>query len=60
MRKTIENIRSTTVAAAVIVVVLVAVWLYRSLGDARLEVGTDDSIGLTPTQIESIKAVGEW
>ena len=60
MRKTIENIRSITVAAAIIVVVLLAVWLYRSLGDARLEVGADDSIGLTPTQIESIKAIGEW
>lgn len=60
MRKTIENIRSITIAAAIIVVVLLAVWLYRSLGDARLEVGADDSIGLTPTQIESIKAVGEW
>ena len=60
MRKTIENIRSITVAAAIIVVVLLAVWLYRSLGDARLEVGADDSIGLTPPQIESIKAVGEW
>ena len=60
MRKTIENIRSITVAAAIIVVVLLAVWLYRSLGDTRLEVGADDSIGLTPTQIESIKAVGEW
>lgn len=60
MRKTIENIRSITIAAAVIVVVLLAVWLYRSLEDARLEIGADDSIGLTPTQIESIKAVGEW
>ena len=60
MRKTIENIRSITVATAVIVVALLAVWIYRSLGDARLEMGADDSIGLTPTQIESIKAVGEW
>ena len=60
MRKTIENIRSITVAAAIIAVILLAVWVYRSLGDARLEMGSDDSIGLTPTQIESIKAVGEW
>ena len=60
MRKTIENIRSITVAGAFIVVALLAVWLYRSLSDARLEMGADDSIGLTPTQIESIKAVGEW
>lgn len=60
MRKTIENIRSITVATAIIVVVLLAVWIYRSLGDARLEMGADDSIELTPTQIESIKAVGEW
>ena len=60
MRKTIDNIRSITVAAAVIAVILIAVWLYRALGDARLEIGTNDSINLTPTQIESIKAVGEW
>ena len=60
MRETIDNIRSITVAAAVIAVILLAVWLYRSLDDARVEMGSDDSIGLTPTQIESIKAVGEW
>ena len=60
MRKTIENIRSITVAVAIIAIILLAVWLYRSLGDARLEMGADDSIELTPTQIESIKAVGEW
>ena len=60
MRKTIDNIRSITVAVAIIAVILLAVWLYRSLGDAHLEMGADDSIGLTPTQIESIKAVGEW
>ena len=39
MRKTIENIRSIAVAAAIIAVILIAVWLYRSLGDARLEMG---------------------
>ena len=60
MRETIDNIRSITVAAAVIAVILLAVWLYRSLDDARVEMGSDASIGLTPTQIESIKAVGEW
>lgn len=60
MRKTIDNIRSITIAIAVIVVALLAVWVYRSLDDARLEMGSDDRIGLTPTQIESIKAVGEW
>lgn len=60
MRKTIDNIRSITIAIAVIVVALLAVWIYRSLDDAHLEMGSDDSIELTPTQIESIKAVGEW
>ena len=60
MRKTIENIRSITVAAAVIAVILLVVWIYRSLDGARLEMGVDDGIGITPTQIESIKAVGEW
>lgn len=60
MRKTIDNIRSIAVASAVIVVVVLAVWLYRALSGARIEMSADDSIGLTPTQIESIKAVGEW
>ncbi len=60
MRKTIDNIRSIAVATAVIVVVVLAVWLYRALSGARIEMSADDSIGLTPTQIESIKAVGEW
>ena len=60
MRKTIDNLRSILLSAAVILGILLAVWLYRTLSDSRLEIGADDSIGLTPTQIESIKAVGEW
>jgi hypothetical protein len=60
MRKTIEDIRTTVIAIAVIVVILLAVWLYRALGDSHIDIGPEDGIGLTPTQIESIKAVGEW
>ena len=59
-KKTIEDIRSIVIGVAVIVIILLAVGLYRALSDSHLELGADDSIGLTPTQIESIKAVGEW
>lgn len=62
MKKEITNTHhpSPITLAAIIAVVLLAVWIYRSLGDARLEMGADERIDLTPTQIESIKAVGEW
>jgi hypothetical protein len=43
-----------------LVAVLLLVWLYRGLSSSHVEVVVDDSIGLTPTQIESIKAIGQW
>ena len=40
--------------------ILVFVWLVFFEKDNTIELGVDDRIGDTPTQIESMKAIGEW
>jgi len=35
-------------------------WLKSCIKKDYVEIGTDGSIGMTPTQIQSIKAIGEW
>lgn len=48
---------------AVVVVVLLIVgffWLRGLMKDNHIELGADDKISLTPTQIQSMKAIGEW
>ena len=40
--------------------ILVFVWLVFVRKDNSLEIGVDDRIGLTPTQIQSIRDIGEW
>ena len=47
-----------TIAMAVIV--MGAVWLTHSVRQTELTVEVDDAINVTPEQIESIKAIGEW
>lgn len=40
---------------------IVAIFWLRSLSkDNHIDFGTDDQIDVTPTQIQSIKAIGEW
>lgn len=40
--------------------ILVFVWLVFFEKNNTIELGVDDRIGDTPTQIESMKAIGEW
>ena len=49
-------------AAAVLVVVtiLATLWVIRSVRTTTVSVAVDDRINITPEQIESIKAIGEW
>ena len=44
--------------ASLIIVALF--WLRNCTKNDYLEVGADDTIDATPTQIQSIKAIGEW
>lgn len=51
------------IGVAVVVAILVVVgflWLRNLIKNDHLEFGTDDEIDITPTQIQSIKAIGEW
>lgn len=47
-------------ALALLAFILVFSWLAFCDKDNSLEMSVDDKIGLTPTQIQSIKDIGEW
>ena len=46
--------------AVVIAVIVVLFWVKSCVKDTYLELGTNDTIDPTPTQIQSIRAIGEW
>ena len=49
------------IGVAVVIAVIVVLFLVRScVKDNYLELGTNDTIDPTPTQIQSIRAIGEW
>ena len=51
------------IGIALVVVVLLVVgffWLKGLTEDDHITIGTDNRIELTPTQIQSMKAIGEW
>lgn len=51
------------IGIALLLVVLVVVgffWLRNLTKNDHLDFGADDEIDITPTQIQSIKAIGEW
>ena len=41
-------------------VIIAAFWLRNCTKNDFIQLGTDDAIDPTPTQIQSIKAIGEW
>ncbi len=47
-------------AVGVIILALLVGWIYRDLRSSRVEVGADQTIDITPQQIQRIKAIGEW
>lgn len=63
MRKILQNISKLRLAAIVGVVVAVAVaafWLSRTVSRSSVSLGSDKKIDITPEQIRSIKAIGQW
>ena len=63
MRKTLQNISKLRLAAIVAVVVAVAVaafWVSRTVSRSSVSLGSDKKIDITPEQIRSIKAIGQW
>lgn len=47
-------------AVIAVLLLLVFLWIRSATKGDHLDFGTDDEIDLTPTQITSIKAIGEW
>ena len=54
-----KKLYSLYIVAAILLVWLV-VWLMRSVQQTEVSIAVDDRINITPEQIESIKAIGEW
>ena len=50
----------SAIGIGLILLVLLAGWVYRDIKTTRLEVGADQQIDITPQQIQSIKEIGEW
>ena len=55
-----QKYRNIAIAALAVIAVFIGYWLYQGLSSSRIEIDTDDTIGLTPTQIVSIEDIGEW
>lgn len=56
----LNTIKTIVVAVAVIAVAALVWWLTRSVSDSGIAIEADNKIDLTPEQIQSIKAIGEW
>ena len=47
-------------AVIAVLLLLVFLWIRSATKGDHLDFGTDNEIDVTPTQITSIKAIGEW
>lgn len=48
------------IIAGLLAALALGVWFCHQMKGSHVEIGSDDTIGDTPTQIQSIKAIGEW
>ena len=63
MRKALQSISKLRLAAIVVVVAAVAVaafWVSRTVSRSSVSLGSDKKIDITPEQIRSIRAIGQW
>jgi len=62
MRKNSNHttLRLAVKALALVAFILVFAWLVFARKDNSLEIGSDNKIGITPTQIQRIRDIGEW
>lgn len=58
--KTWTMIKIGMVAAVAVLLIAVSFWLKSVTKDSHVDFGTDTAIDMTPTQIQSMKAIGEW
>lgn len=60
MLQTIGRARIALVALAAIAVAALLLWAGHTASNSTITIGSDKKIGITPEQIQSIKAIGEW
>ena len=60
IRDFIVQLQRLGIVAGLLAVLALGVWFCHQMKGSHVEVGADDKIGITPTQIQSIKAIGEW
>ena len=64
MKDILKNIdwrwKAGMLAAAVVVVIFAVRCTMTSISESTVDIAVDESINITPEQIESIKAIGEW
>lgn len=56
----IGQLQRLGIIAAIGAAVVLGVWFCHEMKDSHLEMGANEEIDLTPTQIQSIEAIGEW
>ena len=56
----LTRIKLTMAAILLVIAAGGGLWLYLQLKESRIEVAEDRRIDITPQQIQSIKAIGQW
>lgn len=54
------NIRLILIVSGIVIAIIVLWWLIRSVRQTEINLETDQHIDITPQQIESIRAIGQW
>ena len=60
MKPSYYKVYRATIVLCCALAVIAVVWFLHSLFRSEASVSVDDHIDITPTQIESIKAIGQW
>ena len=55
-----RSIKSILIAVAAIAAIAIGIWLVQATRETTVAIGSDESIDITPEQIESIKDIGQW
>lgn len=60
INETISRLQRLGIIALLLAAVLLGLWFCHQVKGSHMEVGADEAIDITPTQIQSIEAIGEW
>ena len=55
-----EKLKTILIAAGIIIAIILLWWLIRGVRQTEVSLDTDQHIDITPQQIESIRAIGQW